>query len=658
MAFEDLPKIDESSKNSETSEIKIKSFFNQQNNFICRTDIPDKGCDFDMELIIDGASNWRFPIQLKSIETLTLIKDNNFISYSFETSRLGYLIRRPICGGLVILYSVSEENCFYEYADIAYQRLIDERENEDWKKSDNVNIRIPYSNILDKDSVKKIYELFKIRFEQGVKMQMTYGIKYGLPYISEGKFQYDFTNIDHIKKFLKESGNMLLYNYDFDVLFLGISRLPTTEIISDKDILIQAIVAFGEAAHFIESEMYIGKLKKMYEISEDEDWVVSFQSLKNKLVLGQIDSPQFIEMLEKIRPKNLYSINSITIQINKLRYKIIEIKISEKISFELETECQYIFQLIDKCDCTERIKNLFRIWNCEIESMIAINRFGNDLAIDIFKENLGVPLTENEKIIKIKTFILAEKQIFIRLNEIYKWAISEKDLITKANSLSAFVTNFIQKEITFIGTGSKFFNQIDHTHELELKQMAEMALEAYNCFVKLNLIKQAYYNLCVAIEILIEAELLFDSKVEKDKLYLLSIKNEHEKNTDIKPLNFEMKQLISKVKENGNKSEDENMSFTKDMTDDHLLFFANSALESYSLPSERLENILNELKAYRLFNQRCQDQNIIILQVKEFPNMRSDFYKHPIQFILKNKLTGIESPPSNNMDKLLFSCGF
>jgi len=95
MAFDDLPEIDQSSKNSDLSERRFTDLLNPHTGFICRTDVPDKGCDFDVELIVEksGASNWRFPTQLKSSEEMTIIEDGGVISYPFKTSRLGYLPR-------------------------------------------------------------------------------------------------------------------------------------------------------------------------------------------------------------------------------------------------------------------------------------------------------------------------------------------------------------------------------------------------------------------------------------------------------------------------------------------------------------------------------------------------------------------------------------
>jgi len=81
MAFHDCPIIDPHSLNSELSEIAVKNILNQSTGFIYRPDIPDKGCDFDLELIIEGvdATNRRFGIQIKSVETLPLLSDGKII---------------------------------------------------------------------------------------------------------------------------------------------------------------------------------------------------------------------------------------------------------------------------------------------------------------------------------------------------------------------------------------------------------------------------------------------------------------------------------------------------------------------------------------------------------------------------------------------------
>lgn len=45
MAYKDMPQIDNPSKNSDLSSVRLRNYLNQSNGFIAREDVPDKGCD-------------------------------------------------------------------------------------------------------------------------------------------------------------------------------------------------------------------------------------------------------------------------------------------------------------------------------------------------------------------------------------------------------------------------------------------------------------------------------------------------------------------------------------------------------------------------------------------------------------------------------------
>jgi hypothetical protein len=181
MAFTDLPLIYAPSANSELSDRAVCNFLNQHSGFICRRDTPDKGCDLDAELILNGksAANRRFGIQLKSVESLPLLADGQTISYQFETGRLSYLLNRPVGEGLIIIYDVAAGHAYFEYALIVYQKLMEER-GESWYGQDTVNIRIPLSNLLDINTAGQIHTYFRERFETVACMIASQGPRYGM----------------------------------------------------------------------------------------------------------------------------------------------------------------------------------------------------------------------------------------------------------------------------------------------------------------------------------------------------------------------------------------------------------------------------------------------------------------------------------------------
>lgn len=328
MSFHKNPIIDTASRTSERSERHLKGILNQDSGFICREEVPDKGCDFEVELILDktGASNWKFAIQLKSVEKMALIEDNTSISYSFSTSRLGYLLRRVPAYGVIVLYSVEEDKCFYEFVDKIYQRLMEERETDSWKDQDKVNIHIPYHNLLNAKAAEKIHEIIRNRYENATIMQQSQGHKYGLPVINvSGEFKYDFNNVEHLQKFLSEHGALMLNNYDVGSVYSIIRKVPNAEIYKSKELSILAAYSYGEVGLHADSELYSKKLLK-FDLDAEEKTSLRYLQLKNKRALGYIDDKGFLSALCELKKECSIEQNTITLAINIARYQLAEKK--------------------------------------------------------------------------------------------------------------------------------------------------------------------------------------------------------------------------------------------------------------------------------------------------------------------------------------------
>jgi hypothetical protein len=104
VAFNDSPEIDIYSKNSEESVLAVKQLLLQKSGFIVREENPDKGVDFDVELILNKqASGFKFAIQLKSVQKAKFLTKGEIqhVAFRIKTSRLGYLCRRSPCSASV-----------------------------------------------------------------------------------------------------------------------------------------------------------------------------------------------------------------------------------------------------------------------------------------------------------------------------------------------------------------------------------------------------------------------------------------------------------------------------------------------------------------------------------------------------------------------------
>jgi len=660
MAFNNLPQIDINSKNSDLSETAFRKYFSQHNNFISRTDVPDKGCDFDVELITTKiqSSNWRFPVQLKSVQSPERIKNDSFISYPFETSRLNYLMQRPVSMGLLVLYAIDENKMYFEYADRLYEQLTEERDNDDWKSNDKVNVRISTDNVIDDEAAKKIHEVFLLRFQQAQKMQASHGQKYGLPSTDlDGEFKYDYNNIEHVKKFISEYGTLLLNGYDLSILYNMLSKLSLDDISSSKEILLLASIVYCEAGKYTEALMFQGKLRKRFTLTGSEQASLNFCNLKTRLQLGHIDEAEFLAELKTLQLEEGDLANQITIRINVLRYKLFSVKTFTGELQSYEAELKDIFTQINSLDDGDKRKNLFTIWNAENYSIILNRRLSEGFAEYHISQDLGSEWSLEKKGQHISSFFQDELGLLNIFNDLFKKGIVSGDKLLQANALSSYVTYYIQKQITLISYSQGM--KREQGEEEHLKKIVQYALNAYNLFLELNLLKEAHYCLCNTLELFELAVHYYGSDVQNDKMKLEETKGQMERELDFEPYALLIPGLISTSVKPADSNEDTGRDFSafSKLSDEQIESLGKITLQAKKLPMERLVNVTDELKSYRLFHQRCKDQNILVFQVSDHPISDHELYRVPIIYVLRKKDSGIESLRSTNIGELLDAWG-
>src|SRR5690606_4594330 len=185
-----------------------KSIFSKKNGFICRTDLPDFGVDELVELIrwnnasnnFQHATNKRFVLQLKSLKSISennLVRksNKNFITISFKSSRLKYLLQYSPAYGLVIIYDVSTAKAYFDYAENIHKNLNDFNQGETWKSKEKPTIYIPFENELNTQSLEKIHEFFTKRHENADSLFSNHGEAYNIPSFNKpNSKEYDFRN--------------------------------------------------------------------------------------------------------------------------------------------------------------------------------------------------------------------------------------------------------------------------------------------------------------------------------------------------------------------------------------------------------------------------------------------------------------------------------
>lgn len=647
MSLFSKPQVDNAAISSSVSEIALMNVLSEFNGFISRKEIPDKGCDFMCELIKDSSvTGQKFPVQLKSIENVSLVENETYISYPILTSRLGYMLSHLPTTGIIVFYDVKRKELFYDFSDAVYDRLMYERGTDEWIHNESVNIRIPIIKVLDKESVKEFHSIVLERFTQASRMQVANGKKYQLPSINLSQsFQFDFNNIDHIKLLLKQYGLVFLSSYDISIIFKTISKLTINEINSDKEILLLASISYSEAGRYAESDIFIRRLRIQHDLSENDKRMIDYADSKNQLVLGLIDDNVFLEKLKALKQNS--ESDSVIIDINILRYKLIDLR-SGEVDNQLKLELTKIFESIDNSNASENMKQLYKIWNSENESIIITHNLTYQIGLYNIKKAIGSDLSLEEKMTLIDTYLKEELIFLERVNDIYKKAFQDNNRFIQATALSATVTHFLQKLISLISQDFPMVN-----YEEQLQKHFGFAFQAYQHYAELDMLKDAHYCITNAIEILEAAKETQNPDVLKDLETLKSNKVLMEKELMLPPGQLVIPELIQELNSRkANKESKPGMYSLKDMNDEGLDLFANMAIKAYDLPSNRFQNVLNELKAYRLFYNRCKDLNFEVLQ------SNSSMYQFPVEFMLKNKVSQVHTVRSADMELLLSSIGY
>lgn len=659
MAFNDLPIIDRASENSDLSENHILSILNQRAGFICRKENPDKGCDLDVELIskTGKSTGWKFAIQIKSCEEIKKIRDDAYVSFSFETSRLGYLLRRIPAHGYLMIFSVKESQCYYSHVSDIYEKLMSDRSDDEWKINKSVNIHIPINNVLNSESAKKIHESMIGVYENATLMQSAWGEKYNIPTITFAKKEdFDLRSPHGIVRFLTKYGLFLLSEYDVKYIYNLISHVSNSEIVNSKELLYISAIVYCEVGKLNDSKYYLSKVfRRENDYSEEEIRVINFYNNKVRFALGEIKSHVFLEFLNSFENIEQNEQNVITLNINSIFFKLLQIEGLNELPKSLEVSINDIFKKIDNSKLEEKVKWLLRVWNCENFGIYTgIKRHSLISEIKI-RETLYEVVSLDEKRQIILSELSAQEFINKTLQEAKKFGEDNQEMVVSAHAMTTYVRNVINKEIDFFTYSEPNFDF--DGREGYFCQIVNMGIAASQIFFDNDYLKESYTSLCQANELLSLAKfaygynlnILYNEEVLINNLNVLERELEHE------PFNSVIKSLVEKVNQNKNEQIDGDLSYMAKLSDTQIETLAKYVLKAYSLPQQRRTNLINEMKAYRLFYKRNKDSNIVLLQFSTTIPNRHDSYREATIFVLRSKITGIETAPNSDVEFLLNS---
>jgi hypothetical protein len=651
MSFDTLPQVDGASMNDDRAKNRLVSHFNRSDGFIAHEQVQDLGCDYKIELIEKGATNWSFDIQLKSIEKPRLIMDGQFLSFSLRTTTLKYLCNNAPIYGLLVIYDVSADICYFEYIDALYFRLLEEREGADWQHNKEVSVHVPKENVLNVATLAEIRQKFLQRFRNLGVMNSEHGASYGLPHVGTGLVdKVVIMSVEDALSELKANSSALLMRQDMRRVYQLLETLPANFIITNKEVLLVASVAYNEVGRLADSMYYIGRLSKRYQLEEDESRRISYISLKNELGLGEIDRKTFVAKARLLLQKSNF-IEGLSLRINILYFELGSLQGFEPMSAELVNEYEVLQEMISSVGGA-RQQNFLKARNMENLAVIVSHCRSEDMNRKAIFDQLGMEMEEAQR----KRYADKDSKLYYVLHqgfaEVGKYAFEKSEFVLLAAITISNLKFWLDFQMDVIVFGDKGISMEKSRSELD--ERIDIALETSVMMKGYKLFRQAYMLQCLAFELLFVSREWYGFDDRFDLVEIIKDMNALESDLELSPFVSQM-QVLVKQKRTGNHHGLAGIGGLAEMSDGQIMTYARYVLESRCYPNAKLENIIKEMTASRTFHKRNADGRFELFTMK--PADRNTAFVLPSVFCIKDTKTGIESLPVADIDTLLTSFG-
>lgn len=656
MTLYDRPQIDQFALNDDTANLAFRSFFSFNAGFIPREQVPDKGGDYQVELISakQSATNHHFTIQLKSVEKPVFVDNGTDISYSFKTSRLGYLLSNVPVYGLLIICDLKTSNLYYEFSDKIYTRLGKERKDTAWENQESVNVKIPTANLISPETVLMIHQEFTHRYKQAKVMQQSHGSNYGLPVLETPlNGEYDLHNPEHIKLILKRISISTGMLHDMTLVYELLIRIPVHDIEQDKHLLMISSIAYAEVGKLSESMFFINKLERKFDLSSDQKSTVDFVKLKNQLNLHIIDVESFAQQARLLQPGVEGVENNIILRLNIVFFDLLNLQshvfMPPQLAVELEQLSSEIKALDDGIE-----KYKFKIWNAE-----ALGLYINHIRHQNFKEfeikaAFNVKVDEKDRMGKFKQLFELHLLFLREMNEVLEFGKVKNDQGLCASAVEAIIKYTLDWELQLI-TQHQPTDDLTGKHKEKLFHYISMGFLAFNEFLDRRLMQSAYTILCNLWELLYITRHRYRFTDDYKDQEMVTSTQQLEKELDLNPYQLRAPGLLAES-EKTDSPEDTRMGYVKNYSDQQIQYLAEIILLSGKFPNAKLEYLLHELFSTRQFHQRCSNPDVDF--ITSYAPSDQLAYVAPLSFALINKKTKQVSLPDTDMGKLLGEWGF
>lgn len=651
MAFKDNPKSDKYAKNCEDSVLAFKRLFTQRKGFITRSEFPDFGVDENIELLYyngkeySGASNKYFAVQLKSINEVKthITKDNKeYIKLSFETSRLGYLLRNPPAHGIIVLYDVKKEILYYEYAEEIYSYLKDKHNGDCWKQKRSIVIHININNVLNSETVKEIHTKMLLKHQNINLCINAFGADYGIKVYDDELIdeQLDFNNPKVILNQLKRNGWKLIHSNDFNIIFEMLDRVLQKDILSSNSVTTIAAISYCESGQFIESKFYFQKYFQRFDSSDEFYDSVKFIKFKVEFALGNLDFKEYSKLLSEISKNSKGSYNQIIVKINLLYINLIVDMNNRCCDDSKIKDIMSIVKAIKDSSLSESSKFYLSSYNISNIQIYYTSFITHTVGGYKVKKSINKPINKSEVLQFLNKKKLLEKLLLSTLSNTYHIAEKEEDDFLKAQCLKELSSFFFLKNLNSVMMDEEILLPFDTSKEL-FEEKINQAFTASSSYEKIGRFKDAYSSLCLTYEL---TSLYYHKQGEvilNELPVLYALIEKFASSYGFEPYKSEVDDYFQ-MKNTGIV-----------LTDEILENYADIFINQLKLPVDRKVHVLSNLKSIELFKQHKRSNEFNLLEDLGHTISLKTHFKEASTFFIQCKKCLEETNPSKDLKELI-----
>ena len=658
MAFDEDPIVDENSIQSDTSVNTFNALFCQNSGFITRTDKPDFGIDFTVELIRNGrASGNRFAAQLKSAQSVSIVtvKGQRFISYQFKTSRLGLLARQPPGYGVIVLHDDTNGITYYDFVEEIVERLF-ERDSDNWKTQNTVSIHIPEQNILDQQSIVRLHEFYLQRFENHRLLISQQGVGYGIPDLEKQRDAgtLDPHNPKGIADFLMRYGAFLFNQRDYQFLYQLVSELPLRVILNDSELLFTTAITIVETGRLTEGNFFVSACRKSYHgLDREKQTLIELYSAELDFRLGRTNVAAYQERMRELLetmslPANLLG-TRVRIDFTAVLSATTNYEFSE--NMRLVPQVRKTIKEINESDVDEPTKSVLILHSVDNLNQLAINIQTRLVTFLRIREKSGWSIPMDLRVLHARTILGLLDEVTNWQEKIHRRIRTEDDTFLSYTLSYQVAHTFLQQMVSWVILDSGQINDANERRSL-FESRYNAAIYAFNGFVKTGAYDEAYSALTTALEIgqlferIARATLEhFDSK--KIYLRISCLRDELERPEYSSLVDTLFDKTLPKISE---QTSEGTMYNIEPDEEDH---FATIIIDAYGLPADRKPNVISEIHSNRKFYKAVGNPNIELLQHLAHTRSPLTMYRSPPVYIAVCKICRYETHRSSDIDSII-----